>query len=73
MRAFAILTLMIVMVPTTSAQSSKQIFPNPNPGLPFSAAVKADGLIYVSGTLGRRRRRRQGADEDRCSTTSTRR
>ena len=36
----------------TSAQSSKQIIANANPSLPFSAAVKADGLIYVSGTLG---------------------
>jgi len=31
--------------------SSKQVFPG-GAGLPFSAAVKADGLIYVSGTLG---------------------
>jgi len=29
---------------------SKQVF-GPNPNLPFSAAVKADGLIYVSGTI----------------------
>src|SRR5207244_3040319 len=26
--------------------------PGANPAMPFSAAVKADGLIYVSGTLG---------------------
>jgi 2-iminobutanoate/2-iminopropanoate deaminase len=36
----------------TFAQSSKQVFPGANPASPFSAAVKADGLIYVSGTLG---------------------
>ena len=30
----------------------KQAFPGANPAMPFSAAVKADGLIYVSGTLG---------------------
>ena len=30
----------------------KQVFPGANPAMPFSAAVKADGLIYVSGTLG---------------------
>ncbi|HMF97618.1 MAG TPA: RidA family protein, partial [Vicinamibacterales bacterium] len=38
---------------TMSAQSStRQVFPGANPAMPFSAAVKADGLIYVSGTLG---------------------
>jgi 2-iminobutanoate/2-iminopropanoate deaminase len=36
----------------SSAQSSKQAFPGTNPAMPFSAAVKADGLVYVSGTLG---------------------
>jgi len=37
----------------SSAQSStKQAFPGANPAMPFSAAVKADGLVYVSGTLG---------------------
>ena len=36
----------------TFAQSSKQIIKNgPDAGLPFSPAVKAGGLIYVSGTL----------------------
>jgi 2-iminobutanoate/2-iminopropanoate deaminase len=33
------------------AAQSRQTFPGPMPNLPFSAAVKADGLIYVSGTL----------------------
>jgi 2-iminobutanoate/2-iminopropanoate deaminase len=35
----------------TFAQSSKQIITTPGSTMPFSAAVKADGLIYVSGTL----------------------
>lgn len=29
----------------------RQVYQGPMPNLPFSAAVKADGLIYVSGTL----------------------
>ena len=29
----------------------RQVFPSPNANLPFSAAVKADGLIYVAGTI----------------------
>jgi 2-iminobutanoate/2-iminopropanoate deaminase len=52
MRLFAVLALAVATVPLTSAQSAKQIIPSANPTLPFSAAVKADGLIYVSGTLG---------------------
>ena len=53
MRMFAVLALFIAAVTMSFAQpSSKQIFPGANPALPFSAAVKADGLIYVSGTLG---------------------
>jgi aminoacrylate peracid reductase len=54
MRLFAVLTLTIAMLSMTPAQSSKQIIANSNPSLPFSAAVKADGLVYVSGTLGAR-------------------
>jgi reactive intermediate/imine deaminase len=34
------------------AQSPKQVFPITNPESPFSAAVRADGLIYVSGIFG---------------------
>src|SRR5215218_7893219 len=30
---------------------SRQTFPSPNATMPFSAAVKADGLIYVAGTI----------------------
>src|SRR6267143_2656165 len=53
MRMFAVLALSIAAVTMSFAQpSSKQVFPGANPALPFSAAFKADGLIYVSGTLG---------------------
>jgi 2-iminobutanoate/2-iminopropanoate deaminase len=53
MRLFAVLALSIAAVTMSFAQSSsKQVFPGANPAMPFSAAVKADGLIYVSGTLG---------------------
>ena len=53
MRLFAILALSIAAVSMTFAQPpSKQVFPGANPAMPFAAAVKADGLIYVSGTLG---------------------
>src|SRR2546423_7644801 len=53
MRAFAVLACVSLTGVMTFAQSSKQIITtgsNPNP--PFSPAVKADGLIYVAGTLG---------------------
>ena len=52
MRLCATLALFIAAVSMTFAQSPKQVFPGANPASPFSAAVKADGLIYVSGTLG---------------------
>jgi 2-iminobutanoate/2-iminopropanoate deaminase len=48
----AVVAFSFAAVIMSSAQSSKQVFPGANPALPFSAAVKADGLIYVSGTLG---------------------
>src|SRR5215212_170066 len=52
MRAFAILGVLLAATTMTSAQSSsKQTF-NANPNLPFSGAVKAGGLVYVSGTIG---------------------
>src|SRR5437773_6376368 len=51
MRQLLLLAFMTVATTMTFAQSSKQVFPNANPNSPFSAAVKADGLIYVSGTL----------------------
>ncbi len=53
MRLFLALALASAAVTMTLAQSSsKQTWPAANAGLPFSAAVKADGLIYVAGTLG---------------------
>src|SRR4029077_17700587 len=57
MRLCATLAFFIAAVSMTFAQSFKQVFPGANPASPFSAAVKADGLIYVSGTLG------SGADD----------
>jgi len=51
MRQLLILGFMTIAVTMTFAQSSRQIIPNPNASLPFSAAVKADGLIYVSGVI----------------------
>ena len=51
MRMSVTLALIPVVITMTFAQgSSKQVFPS-GAGLPFSAAVKADGLIYLSGTL----------------------
>src|SRR5438094_10624240 len=52
MRQLLLLAFMTVATTMTFAQSSKQVFPGANPNSPCSAAVKADGLIYVSGTLG---------------------
>jgi enamine deaminase RidA (YjgF/YER057c/UK114 family) len=52
MRQLLLLAFMTAATTMTFAQSSKQVFPGANPNSPFSAAVKADGLIYVSGTLG---------------------
>ncbi len=48
-----VLAVTLALTTMSSAQSSsKQVYPGANPALPFSAAVKADGLVYVSGTLG---------------------
>jgi 2-iminobutanoate/2-iminopropanoate deaminase len=45
--------LVIGTAAAASAQSAaKQIFAGSNTTLPFSAAVKADGFIYVSGMIG---------------------
>jgi len=52
MRLFLALVLTSLAITMTFAQSSKQVWPTANASMPFSAAVKADGLIYVSGTLG---------------------
>jgi adhesin HecA-like repeat protein len=52
MRHVLVLAFCTVVTTMTFAQSSKQVFPNANASLPFSTAIKADGLVYVSGTLG---------------------
>src|SRR5215467_7942289 len=53
MRVLLSVVAMSFAAVTMSAQSStRQVFPGANAAMPFSAAVKADGLIYVSGTLG---------------------
>jgi len=52
MRWFTVLALAIGAASMSFAQSSRQVYPGANPAMPFSAAVKADGLIYVSGALG---------------------
>jgi enamine deaminase RidA (YjgF/YER057c/UK114 family) len=54
MRLFIVLALAVATVSMTFAQSSsKQIITTGgNSTLPFSPAVKADGLIYVAGMLG---------------------
>ena len=62
MRVFAILALVIGLMSHDVCSILEADFRRCQSELPFSAAVKADGLIYVSGTLGSRRRR-QGADQ----------
>ena len=52
MRFFTVLALIFAAVTMSFTQSSRQVFPGANPAMPFSAAIRADGLIYVSGTLG---------------------
>jgi reactive intermediate/imine deaminase len=51
MRQLTVLAFTMVLTTMTFAQSSKQVFTTPGSALPFSAAVKADGLIYVSGVI----------------------
>jgi reactive intermediate/imine deaminase len=52
MRVSTILTVLPMVATMAFAQGpSKQVIPGSG-ALPFSAAVKADGLVYVSGTLG---------------------
>ena len=47
------LTLILGVAAAAAAQpGAKQIIAGPNPGLPFSAAVKAGGFIYVAGMIG---------------------
>jgi 2-iminobutanoate/2-iminopropanoate deaminase len=51
MRARAVLVLSLGAVAMTFAQSSRQII-GPDATRPFSAGVKAGGLVYVAGTVG---------------------
>jgi len=41
----------VMLLGVVGAAQTRQTIPGPMPNLPFSAAVKADGLIYVAGTL----------------------
>ena len=41
----------VMLMGVLGIAQSRQSFPGPMPNLPFSAAVKADGLVYVAGTL----------------------
>jgi enamine deaminase RidA (YjgF/YER057c/UK114 family) len=54
MRVFTVLAFATMAVSMTFAQSSSKQVVNTgaNLNLPFSSAVKADGLIYVAGTIG---------------------
>jgi reactive intermediate/imine deaminase len=52
MRHTAVLALIAATVAMTSAQSTRQVVnAGPSLGLPFSSAVKAGGLIYLSGAI----------------------
>lgn len=51
MRVMCSLLAGVVLLGGLAAAQTRQTFPGPMPNLPFSAAVKADGLIYVAGTL----------------------
>jgi len=52
MRHTAVFALIAAAVAMTSAQSSRQVVnTGPASGLPFSSAVKAGGLIYLSGAI----------------------
>lgn len=41
----------VLLLSAVVAAQSRQTIPGPMPNLPFSAAVKADGLVYVSGSM----------------------
>jgi 2-iminobutanoate/2-iminopropanoate deaminase len=47
----ALCALIIGLAGVTVSGQDRQIFPGPMANLPFSAAVRADGLIYLAGTL----------------------
>ena len=80
MRLFLVLALIVAGLyhDLCPIQSKQIITTGANPTLPFSAAVKADGLIYVAGTLGtdaaaRSPRATSRRRRSRRSTTSPRR
>lgn len=50
-RVLTCLSAGLLALGATAAVQQHQVIPGPMPNLPFSAAVKADGLIYVAGTL----------------------
>lgn len=50
MRGYFIFAVVVVALLGVTVQGQRQVFPGSGQ-LPFSAATKADGLIYVSGTL----------------------
>ena len=51
MRLLIATTLVLAVSAMTSAQTKQIVRSGPDLGLPFSPAVKAGGLIYVSGTV----------------------
>ncbi len=51
MRLLIAATLVLAATAMTSAQTKQIVRSGPDLGLPFSPAVKAGGLIYVSGTV----------------------
>ena len=51
MRGLSCLSVVAVMATSVTLMAQgRQAFPGP-PNFPFSSAVKADGLIYVAGTI----------------------
>ena len=50
MRAYSTALVLCVALLGVTVQGQRQVFPGSGQ-LPFSAATKADGLIYISGTL----------------------
>jgi reactive intermediate/imine deaminase len=49
--AFLLLVLAVSSWSAHTVAQSRQTFPGPRPDLPFSSAVRADGLVYVAGTI----------------------
>lgn len=50
-KASIVTALCLATAAAVSGTQARQTIPGPMPNLPFSAAVKADGLIYVAGAL----------------------